>query len=150
VLVTVTLGYAAVGSRGQDLETQLAALTAAGADPRRVFTDTLSGPSEKVRPGLLAMLSYARSGDSVIVAALDRLGRSAAEVTQTIADLSQCGITLRVLKEGLDTATSTGRVVASILAALAELDCASGREKRGAREFRHRFPIDRHAADAEQ
>jgi DNA invertase Pin-like site-specific DNA recombinase len=148
-LVTVTLGYATVGTRGQDLQAQLAALTAAGVDPRRVFTDTLSGSSEKVQAGLLAMVSYTHSGDTVVVVALDRLGRSAVEVMRTIADLSQRGITLRVLREGLDTATSTGRAVAGIMATLAELDRAPGRDKRAARECRHHTSIDHHAAEAE-
>ena len=55
---------------------QLAALNAEGVDPRRVFTDKLSDSADRVRAGLYAMLSYARSGDTVIVVALDRLGRS--------------------------------------------------------------------------
>ena len=75
-----------------------------------------------VRAGLHAMLSYARSGDTVIVVALDRLGRSAGEVTRTIADLTDRGIRLRTLKEGLDTGTATGRVVAHIITSLAQLD----------------------------
>ena len=68
------------------------------------------------------MLSYARSGDTVIVVAVDRLGRSAAEVTRIIADLTERGIRLQTLKEGLDTGTSTGRAVAGIITSLAQLD----------------------------
>jgi DNA invertase Pin-like site-specific DNA recombinase len=119
--VTCTLGYATASTVEQNLEGQLAALNAAGVDPRRVFTDKLSS-AERVRAGLHAMVSYARSGDTVIVVALDRLGRSAAEVTRTIADLTDRGIRLRTLKEGLDTGTTTGRVVAGILTSLAQLD----------------------------
>jgi DNA invertase Pin-like site-specific DNA recombinase len=120
--VTCTLGYATASAAEQNLEGQLAELNAAGVDPRRVFTDKLSDSAERVRAGLHAMLSYARSGDTVIVVAIDRLGRSAAEVTRTIADLTDRGIRLRALKEGLDTGTSTGRVVAHILSSLAQLD----------------------------
>jgi DNA invertase Pin-like site-specific DNA recombinase len=120
--VTCTLGYATAGTVGQNLEGQLAALIAAGVDPRRVFTDKLSDSAERVRAGLHAMLSYARSGDTVIVVAIDRLGRSAAEVSRTIADLTDRGIRLQSLEEGLDTGTATGRVVARILALLAQLD----------------------------
>jgi DNA invertase Pin-like site-specific DNA recombinase len=68
------------------------------------------------------MLSYARSGDTVVVVAIDRLGRSAAEVTRTIADLTERGIRLQTLKKGLDTDTSTGRAVARIITSLAQLD----------------------------
>jgi DNA invertase Pin-like site-specific DNA recombinase len=120
--VTCTLGYATASTVEQNLEGQLAALNAAGVDPRRVFTDKLSDSAERVRAGLHAMLSYARSGDTVIVVALDRLGRSAAEATRTIADLTNRGITLRTLEEGLDTGTATGRVVAHIITSLAQLD----------------------------
>ncbi|MFG1931094.1 recombinase family protein [Mycobacterium sp. NPDC048908] len=120
--MTCTLGYATASAAEQNLEGQLAELNAAGVDPRRVFTDRLSDSAERARAGLYAMLSYARSGDTVVVVAVDRLGRSAAEVTRTIADLTDRGIRLRTLKEGLDTGTSTGRVVAHILTALAQLD----------------------------
>jgi DNA invertase Pin-like site-specific DNA recombinase len=119
--VTVTLGYAtAVG--GGDLDEQLATLAAEGVDPRKIFTDKTTGSTDKMRAGLLALLSYARAGDVVVVVALERLGRSVSEVTQTVADLTTRGITLRCLQNGLDTATSTGRVVATILTDLAALD----------------------------
>ena len=85
--------------------------------------------SDASRAGLHAMLSYARSGDTVIVVGLDRLGRSAAEVTRTIADLTERGIRLRTLKEGLDTGTSTGRIVAGIITSLAQLDLEPGRQR---------------------
>jgi DNA invertase Pin-like site-specific DNA recombinase len=127
--VSVVLGYATASNGEQNLDGQLAALTAAGVDPRRVFTDKLPSSTDKMRAGLLAMISYARSGDTVVVVALDRLGRSVAEVTQTVADLTERGITLRALKEGLDTATSTGRVVASILSSLAELELQPDRQR---------------------
>lgn len=126
--MTCILGYAAASAVGQNLEAQLAALNAEGVDPRRVFTDRLSETADRARAGLHAMLSYARSGDTVIVVALDRLGRSTTEVTRTIADLTDRGLRLRALREGLDTGTSTGRVVAGVLRSLADLDLQSHRE----------------------
>lgn len=72
---------------GQDLSAQRDTLAVAGVDPDRLFTDELSGAVGTQRPGLAALLDYARAGDTVVVAAIDRLGRSAAEVTRTIADL---------------------------------------------------------------
>ncbi|MGC8030431.1 recombinase family protein, partial [Salmonella enterica] len=78
------------------------------------------------RPGLVAMLDYARAGDIVIVAAIDRLGRSVAEVTRTIAHLGERRILLRALREGIDTATPTGRAVAAIMGTLAELELELG------------------------
>jgi hypothetical protein len=93
--MTATLGYARVSTTGQDLGSQLAALGAAGVDPGRVFTDTLSGSANTARPGLAAMLDYARPEDTLVVSAIDRLGRSVAEVTRTIADLGARRILLR-------------------------------------------------------
>ena len=57
----------------------------------------------------------------------NRLGLSVAEVTRTIADLGERRITLHVLREGVDTATPTGRAIAAIMASLAvlELDWAA-------------------------
>ena len=78
------------------------------------------------------MLHYAREGDTVVVTAIDRLGRSVAEVTRTIADLSERRILLRALREGVDTGTPTGRAVAAIMATLAELELELGRERRAA------------------
>lgn len=128
--MTVTLGYATAVKGCADLDGQLAELAAAGVDPRRIFTDRTAGSADKMRAGLLALLSYARSGDVVEVVALDRLGRSVAEVTKTVADLTRRGITLRCLRNGLDTATSTGRIVADVLTDLAGLDAVSTTEVR--------------------
>ncbi len=119
------MGYATATGACPDLDEQLAELTAAGVNPRHVFTDKTTGSTDKVRAGLLALLSYARSGDVVVVVALERLGRSVAEVAQTVADLSTRGITLHCLRNGLDTATATGRVVADTLSSLAALDRVS-------------------------
>ena len=65
-----------------------------------------------------------------MVAAIDRLGRSVAEVTRTIADLGERRILLRALREGVDSAAPTGRTVAAIMASLAELELELGRERR--------------------
>jgi DNA invertase Pin-like site-specific DNA recombinase len=130
--MTVILGYARVSTTGEDVDAQLAALTAAGVDPDRLFTDKISGSAKTARPGLAAMLDCARAGDTVVVTAIDRLGRSVAEVTRTITDLGERRILLRALREGIDTATPTGRAVAAIMATLAELELELGRERRAA------------------
>ncbi|BBX15313.1 resolvase [Mycolicibacterium duvalii] len=120
--MTVTLGYAMGGPACTDLDDQVAELCAAGVDSRRIFTDRHPGPADKMRAGLVALMSYARAGDVVVVAALHRLGRTATEVTHTVADLEARGITLRCLRSGLDTATDAGRMVAAVLTDLAALD----------------------------
>ena len=127
------LGYARVSTGHQSLDQQLDALTAAGVDPKRVYSDKLSGMSTREqRPGLAALLDYARPGDAIVVIGIDRLGRNAAEVMVTIRDLRDRNVVLRSLREGIDTSNATGRMVAGVLASLAELELELGRERRSA------------------
>ena len=125
------LGYARVSTTHQSLDQQMDALAAAGVDAARVYTDKLSGTSTRQeRPGLAALLDYARQGDAVVVVGIDRLGRNAAEVMTTIRDLGERGIVLRSLREGIDTSNASGRMVAGVLASLAELELELGKERR--------------------
>jgi len=132
------LGYARVSTEHQSLDQQLDALTAAGVDADRVYSDKLSGASARAqRPGLAGLLDYACEGDAIVVVGIDRLGRNAAEVMSTIRELGERGIVLRSLREGIDTSNATGRMVAGVLASLAELELELGRERRtAAREAR--------------
>ena len=89
------LGYARVSTGHQSLDQQIDALTAAGVDAKRVYSDKLSGTSTREqRPGLAALLDYAREGDAIVVVGIDRLGRNAAEVMTTIRELGQRNIVL--------------------------------------------------------
>jgi DNA invertase Pin-like site-specific DNA recombinase len=127
------LGYARVSTGHQSLDQQIDALTAAGVETDRVYSDVLSGSSTREqRPGLAALLDYARPGDAIVVVGIDRLGRNAAEVMQTIRDLNERDIVLRSLREGIDTSTAAGRMVAGVLASLAELELELGKERRAA------------------
>jgi DNA invertase Pin-like site-specific DNA recombinase len=127
------LGYARVSTGHQSFDQQLDALTAAGVDPKRVYRDKLSGASTREqRPGLASLLDYARPGDAIVVVGIDRLGRNAAEVMTTIRELRDREIVLRSLREGIDTSNATGRMVAGVLASLAELELELGRERRAA------------------
>jgi DNA invertase Pin-like site-specific DNA recombinase len=129
----VQLGYARVSTEHQSLDQQLDALMAVGVHADRVYTDKLSGASTREqRPGLAALLDYAREGDAIVVVGIDRLGRNAAEVMSTIRELGERSIVLRSLREGIDTATAAGRMVAGVLASLAELELELGRERRSA------------------
>lgn len=127
------LGYARVSTGHQSLDQQVDALVAAGVDGARVYKDKLSGTSTREqRPGLAALLDYAREGDAIVVVGIDRLGRNAAEVMTTIRELGERGIVLRSLREGIDTSNAAGRMVAGVLASLAELELELGRERRSA------------------
>jgi DNA invertase Pin-like site-specific DNA recombinase len=98
-----------------------------------MYTDKLSGTfTREQRPGLAALLDYARHGDTIVVVGIDRLGRNAAEVMTTIRDLGERGIVLHSLREGIDTSNATGRMIAGVLASLAELELELQRERRTA------------------
>ena len=146
-MTATTLGYARVSTTGQDLKTQLDALQAAGLIRRGCSPTPLSGVAGTHRPGLAGLLDYAREDDIVVVTAIDRLGRSVVEVTHTIAELGQRRILLRALREGIDTATPTGRAVAAIMATLAELELELGRERRPVSRLTAHPRIACHQAD---
>ncbi len=131
VMQTHLLGYARVSTRKQTIDQQIDALVAAGVDPERIYTDMLSGARQD-RPGLTALLQYAREGDTIVVVALDRLGRSLGHMVKTIEELQACKINLRSLREGIDFATATGRLQAAIFSAMAEYERELIRERAAA------------------
>ena len=113
-------------------EVKFAAVSVAGVDPSRVFTDKLSGSANTARPGLTAMLDYARPATPLSSPQLTGSADPSPKSPGPIADLDERRITLRALREGVDTATPTGRAVAAIMATLAELELELGRERRAA------------------
>ncbi|MGV9794454.1 recombinase family protein [Gordonia sp. NPDC003422] len=125
------LGYARVSTTHQSLDQQTDALTEAGVPADRIYSDKLTG-STMSRPGLAALLAAAREGDVIVVAGIDRLGRSAAEVMSTIKDLLEKGIIIKSLREGVDSSTAVGRAVFGVMASMAELELELGRERRAA------------------
>jgi|SRR5580693_4604205 DNA invertase Pin-like site-specific DNA recombinase len=102
------LGYARVSTGDQDLSGQRRRLEAAGAV--RIFEDVISG-REFERPGLAALLDYAREGDSLCVVRLDRLGRSLRELIETVDQLKGNGIGMMSLEEKLDTTSAAGELI---------------------------------------
>jgi DNA invertase Pin-like site-specific DNA recombinase len=113
------IGYARVSTQEQTLDLQQDALAQAGCE--RVFTDTVSG-SQDERPGLSDALSHLRSGDTLVVWRLDRLGRSLRHLIETVTDLSQRDVGFRSLTEQIDTTTPGGKLVFHVFGALAEFE----------------------------
>ncbi len=113
------IGYARVSTLDQTLALQRDALTHAGCE--RVFTDTASG-SRSDRPGLHEALDFARSGDTLVVWRLDRLGRSLRHLIDTVFLLQERGIGFKSLQEQIDTTTSGGKLVFHVFGALAEFE----------------------------
>lgn len=113
------LGYARVSTGDQDVAGQTLRLERAGA--LRVFTDVRSGKAMD-RPGLEALLAYARKGDTLAVVRLDRLGRSLTELLATVALLKERGIGLVSLEERIDTASAAGELVFHVFGAIAHFE----------------------------
>jgi DNA invertase Pin-like site-specific DNA recombinase len=113
------LGYCRVSTADQNQELQVDALTAAGCD--RIFTDHASGKLEH-RPALDAMLELLRSGDTVVVWRLDRLGRSVKHLLEMVALLESRGVGLKSLHESIDTTTPTGRLTLHLFASIGQFE----------------------------
>ena len=137
------------GSQTTDLQRD--ALLAAGVDPGHLYEDKASGKSED-RPHLDACLKALRSGDTLLVWKLDRLGRNLRHLVNIVHDLTARGVGLKVLTgqgAAIDTTSAQGKLVFGIFAALAEferelisertkagLESARARRRKGGRPFK--------------
>lgn len=122
------LGYARVSTGDQDLAGQILRLEQAGA--MEVFTDIKSGKSMD-RPGLAALLAYARAGDTLAVVRLDRLGRSLTELVETVKMLRERKVDLCSLEEKIDTSSAAGELIFHVFGAHFERRLTSERTKDG-------------------
>jgi DNA invertase Pin-like site-specific DNA recombinase len=127
--VVMLIGYARVSTDDQKLNLQQDALHTAGCD--KIFEDYLSG-ARATRPGLTSALEMARSGDTLVVWRLDRLGRSLKDLIQLTETLKQRSIGLQSLQESLDTTTSSGQLIFHLFGALAEFERNLIRERTNA------------------
>jgi DNA invertase Pin-like site-specific DNA recombinase len=114
------LGYARVSTGDQTLNLQLDALREAGC--LDIYHDHASGATT-ARPELLAALRACRSGDSLVIWKLDRLGRNTKHLIEIAEDLAQRDIGLKTLTGfEIDTRTPHGRLMLQMFAALAEYE----------------------------
>ena len=120
------VGYARVSTDLQTTDGQIDALNAAGCE--RVFEESMSG-TRTDRPQLAAALAFAREGDVLVVARLDRLARSMRQLLTTVDALKARGIGLRSLHENIDTTSATGRLILHIFAALGQFEVELLRER---------------------
>src|SRR3954467_11403085 len=123
------IGYARISTQDQNLDLQRDALTKAGCE--QIYTDRVSG-TKASRPGLTEALSHLRSGDTLVVWRLDRLGRSLRHLIDTVTGLQERGIGFKSLQESIDPTTSGGKLVFHIFGALAEFEREIIRERTNA------------------
>ena len=118
------IGLARVSTDGQDAQLQRDALTETGC--ARIFEEkTSTRKAATDRPGLVAALDYLRSGDTLCVWKLDRLGRSVKDVLIIADNLHERGIGLRILTGKLSGSYSPageGKFFFTMMAAFAELE----------------------------
>src|ERR1700722_7270935 len=124
------IGYARVSTQGQDLTAQLEALKHAGAET--IFREKVSGVRAD-RPQLAKLMAKLMPGDIVVVTKLDRLGRSTRELLELIEHIGKAGAAFRSLGDPLfDTTGAQGRLLSTLLAAIAEFERELIKERTGA------------------
>ncbi|MEZ8196244.1 recombinase family protein [Vibrio cortegadensis] len=111
------VGYARVSTTGQSLEAQLNAL----ADCELIFQEKASGAHSE-RQELARMLEYIREGDTVKVTKLCRLARNTKHLLEVVELLDSKKVSLQVLNLGIDTASPTGRLMVTLIGAIATFE----------------------------
>jgi len=120
-----TFGYGRVSTAQQTTDNQKLELENFGYKIDYWFEDTgVSGKtSAKQRPQFKALLDKIRDGEKIVVSKLDRLGRDAIDVLQTVKELSDRNIKIIVHQLGsTDLSSSAGKMLLTMLAAVAEME----------------------------
>ena len=132
-----TYGYARVSTEQQNLDRQIDALTGYGVD--RLYNEKMTG-TRKDRPELRKMLESLTEGDTVVVESLSRLGRSTRDLLELTELFEKKGVHLISLKERIDTSSSTGRLLFTLMSAIAqfERDVIADRMREGLNSARAR------------
>ena len=126
------IGYARVSTVEQNEARQLVAFEGYSEKITKTFIDKMSGKDTN-RPQLQAMLDYVREGDIVVVAEFSRLARSTKDLLEIVELLNNKGVTLISNKENIDTSTPTGKLMLTMIGAIAEFERANllERQKEG-------------------
>ena len=125
------IAYVRVSTKDQTVENQLLAMKEAGYSIDRTFSDeAVSGKTKGLdRIGFSECLQYLRGGDSLIVFAIDRLGRSTVDVLNNVSLIQEKGVRLVILNLGLDTSTPTGKLMLGVFSSFAEFENDQRKER---------------------
>jgi DNA invertase Pin-like site-specific DNA recombinase len=121
------IGYARVSTSDQECSIQEAALKAAGCAIIRA--EKKSGTSREGRSELETVLSFLRSGDTLMVTRIDRLARSLLDLENIVSELKAKGVHLKALEQPVDTSTPAGKAFLQMLGVFAEFETALRRER---------------------
>ena len=119
MIIPMKIGYARCSTTGQNLDSQLDALKAAGCE--KIFQDIASG-SKTERKGLQAAIDFCREGDVLTIWRLDRAGRSLTHLIEIVNTLKQRNIGFHSISQDINTGTPTGMLVFHIFSSLAEYE----------------------------
>lgn len=114
-----TIGYKRVSTFDQNIDRQLE-----GIKLDKVFMDNVSGKNMN-RPGLIAMLDYAREDDVIVVHSIDRLARNLDDLRSIVELCIQNKITIKFIKENLtfdSSKTALSNLLLSVMGAFAEFE----------------------------
>jgi len=126
------IGYARVSTKAQDADRQQQDLLGAGVRRDDLYVDHGVSGAKASRPALDKALAALHAGDTLVIATLDRLGRSTQNMLELATQLKADGINLRVLNLGggdVDTSTPMGQMTFTVMSALAEMELAIKRER---------------------
>lgn len=118
-----TIGYIRVSTTEQSTDAQRHSLGELYSVDRWFEDAGVSGAVKALeRPGFAALVAYVRQGDTIVVSAVDRLGRDTIDVLSTVQTLQAKGVSIISKREGFDLSTSMGKAMLTMLAAVAELE----------------------------
>lgn len=120
------VAYVRSSTQEQNNQYQLDAL--AKYDIEKFFIDKCSGKNTD-RPQFKEMMDYIREGDEIITYDFSRISRSLKDLLNIIDELDKKKVKLISIKENLDTSTSTGMLMVSMIGAVNQFQLANQREK---------------------